>query len=75
VLSDQKAVDIVKKCTSAQEASQRLVETALALGTMDNTTAIVVKLDWALDFVTHAELEGNTQVKHNTFLDFFFFLL
>ena len=58
VLTDQRAVDIVRKCSNVEEASKKLVETALALGTMDNTTVIVIKLDWSLDFITQDELEG-----------------
>ncbi len=58
VISDQKAVEIVKKCSNVEEASRKLVETALALGTMDNTTVIVIKLDWCIDFITQDEIEG-----------------
>jgi len=51
-------VEIVKKCANVEEASRKLVETALALGTMDNTTVIVIKLDWCIDFITQDEIEG-----------------
>jgi len=30
----------------------------LELGTMDNTTAIVVKFNWSLDFLTDSEIQG-----------------
>lgn len=61
VFTDQRAVDLVRKCSNVEEASKKLVETALALGTMDNTTVIVVKLDWCLDFVTQNELDGKPE--------------
>eukprot|EP01114_Cavostelium_apophysatum_P007309 TRINITY_DN1938_c0_g2_i1.p1 TRINITY_DN1938_c0_g2~~TRINITY_DN1938_c0_g2_i1.p1 ORF type:complete len:1165 (+),score=384.97 TRINITY_DN1938_c0_g2_i1:206-3700(+) len=59
VLSDQKAVDIVRKADNVAEAAYKLVETAMIMGTMDNTTAVVVKLNWNLDFLTQEEIEGN----------------
>lgn len=62
VLSDQKACDIVRRCENFEEASKRLVETAINLGTMDNTTAIVVKFNWSLDFLTDDELEGKVAI-------------
>lgn len=58
VISDQKACDIARKCATPQEASKKLVESALQLGTQDNTTAVVVRLNWFLDFITPDELEG-----------------
>jgi len=67
VLSDQKACDIVRRYDSPEEASKRLVDYALSLGTMDNTTAIVVKLNWYLDFLTEDELEdSNTSTFSST---------
>jgi serine/threonine protein phosphatase PrpC len=63
VLTDQKAVEIVRKCTTPEEGAKKLVETALQMGTMDNTTAIVVKLNWALDFLTQDEIDGKILAK------------
>eukprot|EP01117_Protostelium_nocturnum_P005615 TRINITY_DN2024_c0_g1_i1.p1 TRINITY_DN2024_c0_g1~~TRINITY_DN2024_c0_g1_i1.p1 ORF type:complete len:885 (-),score=341.18 TRINITY_DN2024_c0_g1_i1:35-2689(-) len=63
VLSDQKAVDIARRYDNPDEAAKRLVDYALSLGTMDNTTAIVVKLNWHLDFLTREEVEGNVNAK------------
>ncbi|PRP74630.1 hypothetical protein PROFUN_03552 [Planoprotostelium fungivorum] len=60
VVSDQKACDIVRRFDSPEEASKRLVDYALSMGTMDNTTAVVVKLNWHLDFLTEEELNCET---------------
>jgi len=46
----------VRRYDTPEEASKRLVDYALSLGTMDNTTAVVVKLNWHLDFLTEDEL-------------------
>jgi serine/threonine protein phosphatase PrpC len=43
---------------AVEEASKKLVDLAMALGTMDNTTATVVKLNWNLDFLTQDEIDG-----------------
>ena len=51
----------MRKCASVEEAAKKLVETALQLGTMDNTTVIVIKLDWSLDFITPDEIEEKIQ--------------
>lgn len=102
VLTDQKAVDIVKKCETSEEAARKLVQvcffvflfvyilpfhcflcvcffliqTALELGTMDNTTAIVVRFNWSLDFLTDSEIQGketnfNSNVKTNVSMKIF----
>lgn len=63
MFSDQKAVDLVRKCNSVEEASHKLVETALQLGTMDNTTAIVVGLNWNLEFLTSEEIQGFVEMR------------
>eukprot|EP01119_Soliformovum_irregulare_P008193 TRINITY_DN2123_c1_g1_i2.p1 TRINITY_DN2123_c1_g1~~TRINITY_DN2123_c1_g1_i2.p1 ORF type:complete len:965 (+),score=312.69 TRINITY_DN2123_c1_g1_i2:38-2932(+) len=58
VVSDQKACDMVRKCANSEEAARRLTEFALAMGSMDNTTVVVVQLHWTLDFLTQDEIDG-----------------
>lgn len=67
VLSDQKAVDVARKCLTTDEAAKRLADLALAMGSMDNTSVVVIKLNWALDFLTQDEIEGRIgHVKEKT---------
>lgn len=49
VLSNQDAVDIVRKYSDKNKAAEHLVRKALKLGTSDNVTAVIVWFTWAHD--------------------------
>lgn len=49
VVSDEEAVEIVKKAADPEEASKALVKKALKKGSSDNCTAVVVFFHWNVE--------------------------